>query len=68
MAELRRMLRGTKPRLKAQGPVGSPVAPDNSMMLIGRGQIATIYDVLDAEGNEIFILGASSLEDPAVVE
>ena len=68
LAQARKWAQESKARTTPQSPVGSPAAPDNAAMMTAQGQIAEIYDVLDADGNPLFILGVTGMADGVGVE
>jgi len=67
LAQMRQVVRNAAPRIAPLAPVGSPVMPDNAMQLPGRGQLTAIYDVLDADGNELYVHGVNGMDDSTYV-
>lgn len=68
LAALRNQQFAGRGRISGIPPVGSPVSPENAGMLTARGPIAEVYDVIDADGNPVFILGTTGLTDGTTIE
>ena len=66
--EAKRRLQSIKPRPAVGAPVRSILAPDNAAMMFGAGQMSEIYDVLNDDGTEKFILGVNAMDDTTLVE
>ena len=66
--EAKRRLQAMKPKAAVGVPIRSILAPDNAAMMFGAGQMSEIYDVLNDDGTEKFILGVNTLNANTYVE